>query len=153
MLRDFCKLFRLFSFPQKFSWKFHIFAKIFVKIGVFRFRKNFRENFTIFSRKFHDIFAKIFAQIWVFCLREIFAKIIDFLKNFHENKIFSQNEISWNFAKICPFSHDFGIFAETEKLFSFQPYLWCKKKFGYQYTLKLFKNWSMLPDFSKTFFW
>jgi hypothetical protein len=46
----------------------------------------------------------------------VFAKIfVRFSRKFSRKRKFLQNEISRNFAKIVPFSHDFRIFAKIEK--------------------------------------
>jgi hypothetical protein len=88
---------------------FFVFMKIFEKISQ-HFHENFRKNRSFwFSKKFSRK-----SEFFVFT--KIFAKIIwDFCENFRENELFSRNEILWNFAKICPFLHDFRIFAKTEK--------------------------------------
>jgi hypothetical protein len=85
-----------------------VFAKLFAKIGVFRFCENFREKYTRVSRKFSrksafSVFAKIvaknlgdFRENWRFPFsRKLSGKnISDFRENFRENENFSQNEIS-----------------------------------------------------------
>jgi hypothetical protein len=88
---------------------------------------NFEKEILVFANFCceNNIFAKIgiFAENMCF---SFFAKNIrNFRDNFRENKKFSQNEkhifsakmpiFAKMFAEICPFSHDFRIFAKTEK--------------------------------------
>jgi hypothetical protein len=84
------------------------FCKKFCENLCFRFRKNVTRFLRTFSLFF--VSSKIFAKHFTIFSRKskfffVFAKIIrDFREIFCKNENFLRNKISWNFAKICPFS-------------------------------------------------
>jgi hypothetical protein len=87
-------------------------------IFLHKFRTNFREKCMRFSRKStFFVFAKIFEKN-IRDFRENFCeKCRRFLRKFSRKSaffVFAKN-LPRNFAKICPFSHDFRIFAKIEK--------------------------------------
>jgi hypothetical protein len=126
----------VFSFSRKC---FEIFANIF---AFFRFLENFRENFTIFSRKSEFfVFAKIFAKISRYFrenfrenrsfsfsrkLYEIFATIFAKTKYFCETKFREISRKSAHFRMIFAFSR------KLKNAFSFQPYSYGTKEINFR---------------------
>jgi hypothetical protein len=96
---------------------YEIFAKLFATIGIFRFRDNFREKFTRFSRKSGIFcFCENFREKCRFSRKSAFSVFAKNIRDYREN---FREKLSRNFAKICQFSHDF---RENGKMhFRFNP--------------------------------